>query len=182
MREDPKAKKSVHEIERIIAQQVSESVPFEERENLLKQMERSRQEIETLLSAVALDREIYPGWTKKELVAHLTGWEDGSLNSVQAMLTGAVPSVPAAQRGPDHYNEQSVTERTGLAYEQVFREWVLARQQFADLIREMTPQQFVSRLVFPWGLEGTVSDALLGLLGHEREHIQQIQEALAGQA
>lgn len=182
MSEDQKTAASAHEIERILVQRASENTPMEERESLLLQLDVSRQEIESLFSAVALDKDIYPGWTKKEVVSHLTGWEDGSLRSVQAMLSGAPPSVPAALRGPDYYNEQSVTERAEFTYEQVSREWRLTRQQFSDLIRGMTSEQYATKLIFPWGQEGTVSGAIQGLLHHEQVHILQIKNILSQQA
>jgi hypothetical protein len=168
-----------HEIEKLISERPPHThLPFEDRERLLQLMDQSRREIEEMFSQTSLDREIYPGWTKKEILAHLTGWEDGSLQSVKAMLAGEPPSVPAAVRGPDYYNEQSVLERSALTYEQIIGEWRLARQQFCDLVRTMTPEQFNTSLVFAWGGEGTVTNAMFGLLGHEQEHIHQIHEIL----
>jgi hypothetical protein len=170
---------ATHEIEKIIARQVlGRHASLDEREKLLQHLDVSRQEIEDLFATVAVEREIYPGWTKKEIISHLTGWEDGSLQSVRAMLAGAPPSVPVALRGPDYYNEQSVIERADLTYDQVIREWRLARQEFSNLVRAMSPEQFTTKLVFPWGLDGTVTDALLGLLSHEQEHIRQIRALL----
>jgi hypothetical protein len=94
------------------------------------------------------------------------------------MLAGNPPEVPAALRGPDYYNEQSVLERADLSYEQILQEWRFARQQFCDLVRAMTPEQFARPLIFPWGLNGTVTDAILGLLAHEQEHVHQIRTLL----
>jgi hypothetical protein len=168
-----------HEIEKIVARRpAQEHLPFEEREDLLQLMDISRQEIEEMFALTSQEREIYPGWTKKEILAHLTGWEDGSLQSVKAMLAGAPPAVPAAIRGPDYYNEQSVLERAELGYEKIVGEWRLARREFCNLVRTMTPEQFATQLVFPWGMEGTVTDAMFGLLGHEQEHARQIRTLL----
>lgn len=171
-----------HEIENLLARArtapTGQKASYEEREYLLENLEASRQEMETLLKSIPLQKEIYPGWTKKEIISHLTGWEDGNQESLRAMLAGNPPQVPAALRGPDYYNEQSVFERAELSYEQVVSEWRLARQQFCDLVRAMTPEQFFSELIFPWGMKGIVTDAIVGLISHEQEHIHQIRETL----
>lgn len=150
----------------------------EKHEVLLQKLEQSRITMEELLATVLLEREIYPGWTKKELVAHLTGWEEASLGSLQATFSGDPPSVPVAYRGPDYYNEQSVIERAELTYEQILREWQSTRQQVVEILRAMAPEQLMTTLIFPWGQEGRVIDEINSLLGHEQQHIHEIREII----
>ena len=122
-----------------------------DRQELFDDMVKSRQEMQALLDDLADDLEIYENWTRKEVIAHLTGWEDATLNAARSHLSHSNLSPLTAYRGIDIYNEQSVRERLELSYEQISREWNLARQNLIELMQEMTPEQYTEKITLPWG-------------------------------
>lgn len=45
----------------------------------------------TAIEGLDLHVEIYPGWTLKEVLAHITGWDDAAIASLHAHLADDVP-------------------------------------------------------------------------------------------
>ena len=140
----------------------------------------SHEDVQALLKELEPKREIYPEWTVKEFVAHLAGWDDACIASIQAHLRGQEPGTPA-ERGIDYYNAQSVLERKDLTLEQVTREMNLARDTFIQLIREMPEEKLQARFILPWAEYGTVHDLEEIFSEHEEEHVQEIRANIQGQ-
>jgi len=146
------------------------------REELIRRLDESRQAIEMALGQLAPDVEIYPGWRKKEMVAHLTGWEDAVVEGLTAHLASHPPLVPLLYRGVDYFNEQSLAERTDLTYEQGLQEWTLARQQFKELLLAATDEKLAQPFILAWGDTLAIADVVNRvLLPHEREHLRGVQ-------
>ena len=146
-----------------------------DREFLLQRMDETRSKIETLLPKVDPDKEIYPGWTIKDLLAHMTGWDDATIDSLKAHVVDRPPSV-AAIRSLDEYNDLTVTSRHDLNYEQVLKEWRLTRQVLRTIIEQISPDKFLEPLVVPWGNKTSVAFLVEMFRDHEEEHIRDIQE------
>ncbi len=146
-----------------------------ERVFLLHRLDETRETIEKILPSIDKDRQIYPGWTIKEMLAHMTGWDDATIDSLRAHVVDRPPSVPAI-RSLDEYNGSTVSSRTDLNYEQVLKEWRLTRQVLRTLIEEMPEDKFLQPLVVPWGEKTTVTFLVDMFRGHEEEHIHDILE------
>ena len=146
-----------------------------ERFLLLQRMDKTRQTIEDLLPTIPQDKEIYPGWTIKEMLAHMTGWDDATIDSLKAHVLGRPPSVPAI-RSLDEYNASTVSSRSDLDYDQVVKEWRLTHQVLRTLIEQMPAEKFLQPLVVPWGEKATVTNMVDMFRGHDEEHIHDIQE------
>jgi hypothetical protein len=65
---------------------------------LIEQIQRERQEWESLLAEVGEERMEEPGamgeWTFKDLVAHLTGWWQREVDRLEAIQDGRRPTTP----------------------------------------------------------------------------------------
>ena len=88
-----------------------------DREFLLRRMAETRSKIEALLPKIDPDKEIYPDWTIKNLLAHMTGWDDATIDSLRAHLIGRPPSLHAIL-SLDEYNNSTVSSRKHLDYDQ----------------------------------------------------------------
>jgi hypothetical protein len=150
---------------------------MDKRELLIKNLEQAREHMRRVLARADASREIYPHWRAKEVMDHLTGWDDATIGSIKALLNGGEPFVPAA-RGIDYYNAQTVTERETLNLTHTTREWEVTRQQLIDLIRSLTPAQADQAFIFPWGVEGTVEQVVDVFIEHEEEHAAEIDGIL----
>jgi len=146
-----------------------------ERALLIHRLDETRDIIEKILPTIDVTHEIYPGWTMKDMLAHMTGWDDATIDSLKAHVVDRPPSV-AAIRSLDEYNDLTVTSRHDLNYEQVLKEWRLTRQVLRTIIEQISPDKFLEPLVVPWGNKTSVAFLVEMFRDHEEEHIRDIQE------
>ena len=150
-------------------------MPINDRQFLLHRMDETRESFEALLPRIDPQSQIYPGWTIKDMLAHMTGWDDATIDSLRSHVVDRPPSV-AAIRSLDEYNLSTVTSRQDLNYEQVLKEWRLTRQVLRTLIEEMPADKFLEPVVVPWGEKSTVSFLVEMFRDHEEEHVRDILE------
>jgi hypothetical protein len=154
---------------------------MDNRTRLIHDLRAARQEMRAAASQIDRDREIYPGWTIKHVLAHIAGWDDAIIASLRAHAGGEEPGTPATE-GINFYNAQSVATRQELDYEHIAREWEVSRNELEEVLREMPAARFEETLLFPWGETGTIAYLVHIFEHHEREHAQEIRELLAGPA
>ncbi len=152
-------------------------MPAPDRNSLLLSMDESRLKIEKLLPEIDPRKEIYPGWTIKDMLAHMTGWDDVTIDSLRAHVVDRPPSLPAIH-SLDKYNALTVSSRRDLAYERVLQEWRLTRQILRTIIQQLPEDKFFSPVVVPWGGKPTVTFLVNMFREHEEEHIQDFLEWL----
>jgi hypothetical protein len=128
-------------------------------------------------AAIHLKQEIYRGWTLKEFLAHMSGWDDAVVDSLRAHAKDAPMETPAS-RGIDAYNAQTVSTRETLDYDRVRREWERTHELVIQAIRDLPNEKFEQPLVFPWGDIGTVAELVEIFVGHEEEHAHHLHEWL----
>ena len=146
-----------------------------DRDFLLQRMDQTRSKIEDILPKIDIIKEIYPGWTIKDLLAHMTGWDDATIDSLRAHVIGRPPSVPAI-RSLDEYNGLTVSSRNDLDYEQTLKEWRLTRQVLRTILEQMPEDKFFEPLVVPWGNKATTTYLVDMFRDHEEEHAHDIGE------
>lgn len=151
---------------------------MQEKTNLIQQLDEAREKMRAVLADIDIQMEIYPGWTIKQVLAHIAGWDDATISSLRAHAGGDEPATPAV-RGIDFYNAQSVATRDALSYDHVIKEWELARDQLKTAINEMPPERFKESLIFPWGETGSIAQLVAIFAAHEEEHAEEIQEVKA---
>jgi DinB superfamily len=145
--------------------------------NLMKEFDQARSHMRQLLDEIDARVKIYPEWTIKELLAHLAGWDDATILSLQAFEKGeATPLL--AMRGIDFYNAQTVGERTELDLSQIIREWEMVREQLLAILAAMPEEKLSEKIVSPWGPTFTVARLVQIMADHEEEHAMAIQELI----
>jgi len=129
------------------------------------------------LDEIDKNRKIYPLWTVREIVAHLSGWDDATIAFIRAIVAGNEPATPAA-RGIDVYNAETVATREGLSYDHIYREYIETRKVLLDLIRAMPEEKITQKFVLPWGGAGTLVD-IIDIFGpHEAEHATDVRKLI----
>lgn len=148
------------------------------RDELIAILEKSRAKMLAQLDKVDKDREIYPLWTIREMLAHLSGWDDAVIAFIQSLMAGKTPATPAA-RGIDNYNAETVSTREGLDYNHIYREYVETRKTLLQLLREVPEEKITECYISPWGNPGTLED-IIDIFGpHEEEHAEDVEKLLA---
>jgi hypothetical protein len=116
-------------------------------------------------------------WRMKEVLDHITGWDDAVIASIRSVLAGEPPATPAS-RGVDYYNAQTISSRQTILYEVTQREWETSRLILLDLIRKMTEEQLHTRFIPPGGAQGTIEDLVEIFTEHEETHAKEIRETM----
>jgi len=146
-------------------------------ETLIQRLETSRAMMIAHLDEIDRNRKIYPLWTVREIIAHLSGWDDATIAFIKAIVAGEVPATPAA-RGIDVYNAETVATREGLDYDHIYREYIETRKVLLDLIRAMPEEKTTQQFILPWGDKGTLVD-IIDIFGpHEEEHAEDVQKII----
>ncbi len=150
---------------------------MQDKAQLMQAFDHARDRMRALLPGIDCSMEIYPGWTIKEMLAHLAGWDDATLMSLRAFVAGQPPPLPAL-RGIDAYNAQTVAERADLHYEQIVQEWELVREQLKAILNDLPAERLGDKIVAPWGPIATVAELIAVMVDHEEEHAAIVQESI----
>lgn len=151
---------------------------MDERQSLIDALKHSRTAIQELLDVIDSNRKIYPLWTVREIVAHISGWDDAMIASIKAHVDGREPGTPAA-RGIDYYNAQTVSTREGLDYDHIYREFVQTRKDLVALIQSMPETKLGEPFILPWGDAGTVKAIVNIFTEHEEEHAADLRKIIS---
>ncbi len=147
------------------------------REEILKMIESSHATMMAQLNEIDKQRKIYPLWTIREIIAHLSGWDDAAVGFVNALLRGETPPIPAP-RGPEVYNEETVSTREGLSYDHIVREYMNTRAKLIALIRQITEEMVTQKSILPWGEEGSLESIVQVFGPHEMEHAMDVKKII----
>ena len=152
-------------------------MPANEREDLLKRLDRARSHLEGLLAKVDPAQEIYPGWTIRQLLAHITGWDEDTLATLVAHQSGKAPALTAV-RGFDEFNERTLSSRQDLDLDHVIQEWHSTRAKLKALLAELPEEKYRTTLVASWGERIRLTELIEVFIGHEEYHARDLREWL----
>ena len=145
-------------------------------ETLIQRLETSRAEMTKHLDEIDKNREIYPLWTVREILAHLAGWDDAVIGFIRAIIADEIPPTPAA-RGIDVYNAETVATREGLDYDHIYREYIETRKTLIDLLRQVPDEKVTQQYILPWGGKGSLEKIIQVFEHHEREeHAEDVRK------
>ena len=150
-----------------------------EKQFLVKRWNNRRETLKALVAQAEAHREkeIYRGWTLREFLAHMSGWDDAVLESLRSHANSA-PFMISAPRGIDAYNEQTVSTRETLDYDHIRREWDRSHDLIIQAVRDLPEEKLTQPLTFPWGEFGTVAYMVEIFVEHEEEHAHHLREWL----
>jgi hypothetical protein len=140
-----------------------------QRNTIIERYEIARTKMIANLNEIEKNRKIYPLWTIREVLAHISGWDDATIGFINSLVHGTAPATPAV-RGMDVYNAETVSTREGLSYDHIYREYIETRRRLLELIRTMPEEKILQTHVLPWGGEGTLVDLANIFAPHEEEH------------
>jgi hypothetical protein len=149
-----------------------------QRDELINILEHSRSQMLTLLDEIDKNRKIYPLWTIREMLAHLSGWDDAVIAFIKSIMAGSVPATPAA-RGIDVYNAETVAARAGLDYDHIYRDFIETRKILMTLLKEVPEEKITAQYILPWGEPGSLVDIIHIFGPHEEEHAEDIAKLIS---
>jgi hypothetical protein len=144
-----------------------------QRNFLIARLDKARAHLNEQIARAPRDKHIFPNWTLKEFIAHLSGWDDSTVEALQVHARGGKVEKTVA-RGIDAYNLGTVASRGPLDFERVLEEWQATRQKLLQALRDLPDEKFNQPLDFPWGETGTVAYFIEIFVDHEEEHAEHL--------
>ncbi len=148
---------------------------------LIAKMERSRARLNLALEKVAPQAEVYPSWKIKQVLDHITGWDELVYDSLEAYRQGEQPPM-MLEKSIDQYNASSVSRRSALSLEQSRQAYKLARQKVLQALTNLPPDMLAREYPAPWRGKCTIPSIIKIFVSHELEHARQIEKTLKERA
>jgi hypothetical protein len=146
-----------------------------ERDSLIARMEQARAQLDRALENVIPQTDFSPTWKIKQLLDHITGWDELMVRAYQAHARGEPPG-PMLKGGIDQYNALSVDARNAMSYEESLQAYHAARGTVLQALAEMPAERLGVEFQTPWGQMCTVARVVEIFVSHEMEHARQVEE------
>ena len=147
-------------------------------DELIAQLEHARSKLNASLEKVTPQAEIYPDWKLKQLLDHITGWDELVTSALHTHSHGETPALELKQ-GIDQYNADSVNARKALSLEQSRQAFDSGRAEVIQALREIPAEKLIQELRAPWGGECTVTNMVKIFVSHEMQHAKHIDKTLS---
>ncbi len=154
--------------------------------SILKQLSASYTALEELLAS--LDEKYYlrqgviPGWSIKDLLAHINSWHRRLLSLLNAAIRNEEPSLA----GPDNIEEldklnaEFYQENKSLLIDEVLADFHTSYQHIFDITQAIPEEDLINPHRFAWTHGQPLWQSIAGdTYEHYQEHQIQIQEWLA---
>jgi len=154
--------------------------------SILDQMRSSYAALEEILAP--LDKTQYskegviPGWSIKDMLAHIASWHHRLLAWLDAAVRNQEPTIS----GPDNVEEmnalnaQFYQENKSRPLDEVLADFLITHQQIMDIVQAMPEEDLMSPHRFDWSKGEPLWHLIAGdTFEHYQEHLAQIQEWLA---
>jgi hypothetical protein len=146
-------------------------------ETLIEEIDQIRLEMKDAVNRIDPGKIIYPGWTIKEVIGHITAWEIVIDKGLIAFLKGDPPYF-LNEQDFDIFNAEAVNYRSDWSLEEILKEWADVRESLLNTIRKLKEDDLDVEMVLPWGSERTVAE-LIEIAGeHEAEHMEDVSKLL----
>ena len=138
---------------------------------LIKEIGQVRQRMLEIVERIDPGKIIYPGWSIKEMIGHITAWEIVIEKALTVYQKGDPPYF-LHEQDFDIFNQEAVDFRSTWSLEQVIQEWKKIRADLLKTIQMLKEEDLEVEIVLPWGSERTVAE-LIEIAGeHESEHME----------
>jgi hypothetical protein len=147
---------------------------FVQRAFLIERLNSTRKPLEEVIAQVPADKDIYKNWTIKQIMDHISGWDDVIIEALTTHAKGE-PITPTVSRGIDAYNAETTTSRQTLSLELTRKEFQNTRLALIQALNNLPDEKFNQPLVFPWGETGTVAYLIEIFVEHEEFHCAHVR-------
>ncbi|HXZ06283.1 MAG TPA: ClbS/DfsB family four-helix bundle protein [Ktedonobacteraceae bacterium] len=153
--------------------------------SILKQMSTSYAALEEILTS--LDKKQYftegviPGWSIKDVLAHIASWHHRLLKWLDAAARNEEPTIsgPDNVEEMDALNAQFYQENKALPLDEVMADFRSSYQQIMDITQVMAEEDLMNPHRFAWSQGRPLWHLIAGdTFEHYQEHTAQIQEWL----
>ncbi len=140
---------------------------------LIKELDDARDILNAALARIDADTEIYPGWKKREFVAHISGWEAMCYEAFRDFRAGT-PRRSYAYSSTDAANAYFVAARQNMPLIDAMVEYEINRCVLKQLLNEIPIEDYDQAVAFVYYQE-TVEQFIHGAAKHELDHAADIR-------
>jgi hypothetical protein len=123
-----------------------------EKQQLLKRLEKAWTEIKESYAGLSDAQLTEPGvmgdWSVKEILAHVTTWEEEALKYLPLILTGGRPPRYIQSGGIDAFNAQMTEQKRSLALSEVLSQLDETHRRLIDYIQSVPAEYFTRETRF----------------------------------
>jgi hypothetical protein len=143
-----------------------------DRRQLLKRLETAWAVFKESCAGLSDARLLEPGvtgaWSVKDIIAHVTTWEEEALKYLPSILAGRRPErYSVTYGGIDAFNARMTQQKAGLSLSEVFRQRDEVHQRIIDVIERVPDNQLIGETRFRRRLR-------LDTYGHYPKHAEAI--------
>jgi hypothetical protein len=158
------------------------------KEKLLKEIQIERQRLEKTLERISAQQMLTPGvvddWTVKDLLAHITVWEQRMVHWLEQTSRDEVPEMlPPGMTWDDldQWNEETYQKHRHLPLEEVLTDFELSYTKALSAVHEVAEEDLVAPERYPWR-EGRPLWVMVAanMSWHYKEHEEAITAWLKG--
>ena len=153
--------------------------------SIIKEMDTSYAAFEEILTS--LDKTQYfiegviPGWSIKDILAHIASWHHRLLMWLDAAIRNQEPTIsgPESVEEMDAINAQFYQENKSRPLDEVLADFRTTHQQIFNIVQAMPENDLISPHRFAWSQGKPLWHLIAGdTFEHYQEHLAQIQEWL----
>ena len=152
---------------------------------LLAALDAARQEVLTLSALAPSDsrasRPVCGVWTLREVLGHLADWDAVGVEGLRVMARGRQPDLEIIS-DIDAWNAEHAQARRDQPWEDVWADLQGTRAALRDILEGMDQAKLGRWYRYPWGARGTAYQFVAVFISHDREHAEDLREALTGEA
>ena len=144
-----------------------------DKQQLLKRLEKAWVAIRESYAGLSESQMTEPGvtgnWSVKDILAHVTTWEEEALKYLPLIITGGRPPRYTRYGGIDAFNAQMTEQKRGLALSDVLGQLDETHRRLLDYIRSVPEEPFTRETRFRHRLR-------LDTYSHYPQHAKAIRE------
>ena len=155
---------------------------------LVAEIETERQRLEAILATLSEDQMLVPGviddWTVKDLLAHITVWDQRMISWVAQTTRGEVPEMlPPGKTWDDldEWKEQTYQKHRFRPLDEILDDFQLSYTQALQTVHDVSEQDLIDPKRFAWR-EGRPLWVMVAAntSWHYKEHDESIRNWLEG--
>lgn len=124
-----------------------------DRSQLLKRLDKAWQELRAsyadLSDSELMEPRITGGWSVRDIIAHVTSWEEEALTHLPLIFAGGQPPrYSVTYGGIDAFNAQTTEQKRNLSLSEVLLQRNDTHRQLIDFIQSAPEDQFIRETSF----------------------------------
>jgi hypothetical protein len=151
--------------------------------SIIIELNTSYNKLEEILAALSKTQYfiegVIPGWSVKDILAHITSWHQRLLKWLDAAVRNEEPAIsgPDTVEEMDALNAQFYQANKSLPLDEVLLNFRTTYQYIKDIVETMPVEDLISTHRFAWTKGQPLWQSIAGdTYEHYQEHILQIQE------